>query len=169
MNQRVGGARKFLRHQHSALNIQLIPNRKGSTKMVKKKKVARSRGEEGIKVIPELDTSIDLDNQEEEEEQETVTKTSTVVVNSVLQLIKMLEKNSTPFTTVNYQRNDTGEIVCVVVSGEDTSVVSVDPSEWAEQIANGVWDTLYGEGQDPNTIADINSDGWEYVLECSLG
>lgn len=135
--------------------------------MVKKKKVARSRGEEGIKVIPELDTSIDLDNQEEEEEV-LVTKESTVIVNSVIQLLKLIEKSFTPMTCVKYQRKETREIVCVVTSSGSSIVVSVDPSEWAEEIANGIWDNLFGEGQDPNTVSDIATDGWEYVLDCDL-
>ena len=136
--------------------------------MVKKKKVSRSRGEEGVKVIPELDTSIDLDNQEEETQEEIAVSETESEVNSVVQLVKILEGTSTPNSIATYVRKDTKEIVCLVTNTALTSTLAVMPSEWAVAIANGVYDSLYGEGIDPQTADDIENDGWDFIFEATL-
>jgi len=85
-----------------------------------------------------------------------------IKVKTAKQLIALAVEGQEVFTTTEYIREDTNEIVCICVSNAKNIMWQVDPSDWAEEIAIGVWDTLEGEGQDPLTI-DPTNDGWEFV------
>ena len=138
--------------------------------MVKKKKVARSRGAEGIKASPEFEEAVMPEEEIEEETkaQEIEPTEIEMKVGSVTSLVKILEGDSTPNTVVTFKRKDNNEIICLVTNTSNTSTLTVIPSEWASDIANSVYDSLYGEGLDPQTSDDIDNDGCEFIFDSSM-
>jgi len=127
-----------------------------------KKKVSRSRGEEGVAVAtPEDEETTEIEITEVE--QLAVVKFSAGSVNEIMDNIYLGAMEN---TATHYIRRDTSETVCIetAMAGETDVIYLIDPSEWADELANSLYDNLVGEGQDPQTV-NPSVEGYEYIIK----
>ena len=158
---------KFLRHLDSKNNNIKNTIKQGAVMVVKKKKKKPSRMDED-EVKAEVDT--DTDAVEAEVEVDETGKGNVVVqvkVDSVTEFGEQLEEGSDYGVTTQFIASDTKEIVCTRIALSTKIMFVIDPSSWAQKIADELW-SFDGEGQDPETI-DVENDGYEFVMEADYG
>jgi len=132
--------------------------------MVAKKK--KKRPTRALEAELEDTDTVDSEATEEESENQSSEKFDIqylkISVKTVEQLIELTYEGLDVFTEVEYIRQDTNEIVAVATSDDKSVTYRVDPSEWAQEIASGLYDNLEGEGQDPERV-NPTEDGYEFI------
>ncbi len=128
--------------------------------VAKKKKKRPTRAIEAE--LEDADNTVDSKKEEEEDEKLDMQNLK-ISVKTVEQLLELAYEGQEVFTEVEYIRQDTSEIVAVATSdGTNSIVFRIDPSEWAYEIAAGLYENLEGEGQDPERVNPIE-DGYEFI------
>lgn len=128
--------------------------------MVAKKK--KKRPTRALEAELEDTDTVDSEVTEEEDEKLDMQKLK-ISVKTVEQFLDLVYEGQEVFTTIEFIRQDTSEIVAVATSDGTNSVVyRIDPSEWAYEIAAGLYENLEGEGQDPERVNPIE-DGYEFI------
>ena len=131
--------------------------------VAKKKKKRPTRALEAE--LEDADT-VDSEVTEEESEKQSSEKLDMqhlkISIKTVEQLIELTYEGLDVFTKIEYIRQDTSEIVAVATSDDKSVTYRIDPSEWAYEIAAGLYENLEGEGQDPERVNPIE-DGYEFI------
>lgn len=126
--------------------------------VAKKKKKRPTRALEA-----ELEDTNTVDSEVTEEEDEKLDMQNLKIsVKTVEQLLDLAYEGQEVFTTIEFIRQDTNEIVAVATSDDKSVTYRIDPSEWAYEIAAGLYENLEGEGQDPERVNPIE-DGYEFI------
>ncbi|NBV35812.1 MAG: hypothetical protein EBR94_00855 [Bacteroidetes bacterium] len=129
--------------------------------MVAKKK--KKRPTRALEAELEDTDTVDSEVAEEEESDEKLDMQNLKIsVKTVEQLLDLAYEGQEVFTTIEFIRQDTSEIVAVATSDDKSVTYRIDPSEWAYEIAAGLYENLEGEGQDPERVNPIE-DGYEFI------
>lgn len=129
--------------------------------MVAKKK--KKRPTRALEAELEDTNTVDSEVAEEEESDEKLDMQNLKIsVKTVEQLLDLAYEGQEVFTTIEFIRQDTSEIVAVATSDDKSVTYRIDPSEWAYEIAAGLYENLEGEGQDPERVNPIE-DGYEFI------
>lgn len=129
--------------------------------MVAKKK--KKRPTRALEAELEDTDTVDSEVAEEEESGEKLDMQNLKIsVKTVEQLLDLAYEGQEVFTTIEFIRQDTSEIVAVATSDDKSVTYRIDPSEWAYEIAAGLYENLEGEGQDPERVNPIE-DGYEFI------
>ena len=131
--------------------------------VAKKKKKRPTRALEAeLEDTDTVDSEVTEEESEEQLDEKLDMQKFKVSINTVEDLIELTYEGLDVFTTVEYIRKDTSEIVAVATSDDKSISYRIDPSEWAYDIAIGLYENLEGEGQDPERVNPIK-DGYEFI------
>lgn len=148
---------------------------------VKKQKSVKRPARAGAPQTPTddlLDEDSELESEEEESEDDEVAVPLEVVTRRLVApraqgIVKTISAGVDEMTIINFYARSGGgaeQLVCTVNTTDidnDTATVTVEAHEWAEAIANGIWEAIECDAVDPNTV-NLTEDGWACTYEMGL-